>query len=704
MRVFVTGAAGRVGRVLVAQLVASGHAVSGLVSDQGKAEALRAAGAEPVVGRLEDAAALDRGVADAEVVYHLAGGVRGAGSVTADALNHQGTRRLVEAIQRRPDAGRGLASLLFSSTTAIYGDRSGLWVDEQMAPFPQTLYGASKVAAEALLSRAAREDGLPVRIARLAAVYGPDFPFLMADRMAKGKAWLPGEGRNYVPVIHVEDAAAALVAVAERGPPHRGRTACAVLVHLGAELRPILDRRHQRARGRAARSTSPPDTRCAAHVYRFVPHESHAPRGRARLPVAVPRLQGRARGHFLRPVALDLSAPLLYRCLSHSSPLEALGMLALLALTLTGCAPQHAEMTGEWISWLAANSSATVAEGKLDLSEAATIDCLREEGERGYIGNSDENFDCAAVEDLEYFTELQDDGYYVLKGDIEPWRTEAIVHEEGYFQLTTHTRLGNGQDFRFVFSIDPNFAPVECLDDGSGNPTIEYVDDARWLDEWSVDEDGHTIYYLQAGAYQANPGDSTELWFFDRDWASGFASAKFAAEELAGTPPAYGWDPPTGSYDNFLGVSHSSVNDGEDPDMDAYADEVVRVTDLTTEWATELNTLYDATIDGEPIFSYKIEDNMWRPVDGTQVGIDGWVEAHSSWVRIADDSDLTPGGTATGDFQILYTGLESGSFLLIRGEFTVNRILFDKWGYPNLEDDKREENETPFCSGAAFPS
>jgi len=39
-------------------------------------------------------------------------------------------------------------------------------------------------------------------------------------------------------------------------------------------------------------------------------------------------------------------------------------------------------------------------------------------------------------------------------------------------------------------------------------------------------------------------------------------------------------------------------------------------------------------------------------------------------------------------------------FEIVRGEFKTTRLREDKWGYPILEDEKREENRTPYCGGA----
>lgn len=261
----------------------------------------------------------------------------------------------------------------------------------------------------------------------------------------------------------------------------------------------------------------------------------------------------------------------------------------LLALLLTGCAPQDAEVTGTWHVWLAANNSATVDEGKLDLAERATriYDCARGwdadrgdfemgyigprpgdtigEGSRFFGGDCDPadtacdqdllDAQCAEIAGLEFYTFLQGDGYYYLTEPLDPWRTEAVMNGEGDFQLTVHNRLGNGQDMRFNFSIKPEFAPLECVDtDGDGTASVEYVDGRSWSEAWSEDEDGYTIYYLNAGSFQVDPstsGDDTVFWYFNSDWSAGFAHAKFAAEEFSVHPTDYGNYDESGAGQNF---------------------------------------------------------------------------------------------------------------------------------------------------------
>ncbi len=216
-RIFVTGASGRIGLPLVQALSGAGHHVIGLARGAAKAGKVRTAGAaDCLVGDINDPEVLCKGCVSADMVLHLAGGMRGPGRQTPELINRQGTMTLVRALEQ---VGQAPKRVLFTSSCAVYGDRSGLWIDESHAISPQTDYGRSKAQAEQILQDAATRQGFELVIARLAAVYGPGFPLLLEGSIRKRRAWLPGEGSNRMPLIHVDDCVAALELLASEAAP-----------------------------------------------------------------------------------------------------------------------------------------------------------------------------------------------------------------------------------------------------------------------------------------------------------------------------------------------------------------------------------------------------------------------------------------------------------------------------------------------------
>ena len=213
--VFVTGASGRVAASLIPRLVAAGHTVTGLARSEAKAQRVRAFGATCVVGELSHPTVMDEGLAGAGIVYHLAGGMRGAGIQTPDRIIRLGSLSLIDRLEHAPQVN----AVVFASSCAVYGDQSGAAVEDGSPARPHTRYGASKAAAEEAFEQAHRR-GMPVRIARLAAVYGAGFPFLLEDWIRSGRAWLPGDGTNSIPTIHVDDAVEALVRLGTQPTQH----------------------------------------------------------------------------------------------------------------------------------------------------------------------------------------------------------------------------------------------------------------------------------------------------------------------------------------------------------------------------------------------------------------------------------------------------------------------------------------------------
>jgi nucleoside-diphosphate-sugar epimerase len=208
----VTGANGFVGSHLVEALVAAGLRVRCLVRATSDTRWLPRSGVERVAASLDDAGALRDAAAGASLVFHLAAVTSSARREDYERTNVDGTRRLLDAVR----AAGAAARVVFCSSTAAAGPaRGGRAVAEDDPPRPVSAYGASKLAAERVVS----ESGLDAVIVRPPPVYGPrDRDILAAFRLAaRGLALRVGPADQRLSMIHVEDLARALVLAAECG-------------------------------------------------------------------------------------------------------------------------------------------------------------------------------------------------------------------------------------------------------------------------------------------------------------------------------------------------------------------------------------------------------------------------------------------------------------------------------------------------------
>ncbi|MEW9534356.1 NAD-dependent epimerase/dehydratase family protein [Microbispora sp. NPDC049125] len=203
MTILVTGATGRVGSRFVPRLLQQAEPVRVLVRDLGRAEFLGRLGAQIVVGDLRDTGTLDDALKDVDAVVHLGAAFRGVSDEEAAAINHTATVKLAESALRV-----GVTRFVYASTTLVYGPgrgRPALEADEP-AP-PARAYPTSKAAAEKALLQLHQAEGLPLRIARLAFVYGDGDPHL-AESLLWARDW-PLHQRLHL--VHHADVGQALI-------------------------------------------------------------------------------------------------------------------------------------------------------------------------------------------------------------------------------------------------------------------------------------------------------------------------------------------------------------------------------------------------------------------------------------------------------------------------------------------------------------
>jgi len=195
----------------VARLLRGRWRVLALTSSRERVAGLRALGATPLVGNLDEPATLGRLATLADAVLHLA---PPPGQGDADPR----TAALLRALARSARVRR----IVYGSTSGVYGDAGGARFDETRATAPASDRARRRVDAEARLRWHGRAFGVTVTILRIPGIYAGDRPGgHPRERLARGTPVLRAEDDVFTNHIHADDLARACVAALHRGLPQR---------------------------------------------------------------------------------------------------------------------------------------------------------------------------------------------------------------------------------------------------------------------------------------------------------------------------------------------------------------------------------------------------------------------------------------------------------------------------------------------------
>lgn len=200
-RVLIVGC-GYSGQRLAARLVGEGCAVVGTTRSVDRAARLEGAGIRPLVGELTDRELLremDR--FGPEVVFYLV--------PPADEA-HDGLGRVLAATARAP-----LEAFVYASSTSVYGDRNGDWVDETTTPRPEGAAAEARQAAERVVVGAGWDYQTPTRVCRITGIYGPGRT--LRGPLEAGDYLLIEGCDTWVNRLHVDDLVSGLIAAWRRG-------------------------------------------------------------------------------------------------------------------------------------------------------------------------------------------------------------------------------------------------------------------------------------------------------------------------------------------------------------------------------------------------------------------------------------------------------------------------------------------------------
>jgi nucleoside-diphosphate-sugar epimerase len=187
--------------------------VVALTSSPERVAALRDQGVTPVVGNLDVPASLQRLAGWATRVLHLA-------PPPLQGSTDPRTLTLTRLLMRR-SAPR---SVVYGSTTGVYGDCAGAWVGESRSVNPITPRAQRRVDAEARVRHLGRLRSSAVRVSvlRIPGIYAPDREGgTPRDRLMRGTPVLAREDDVFTNHIHADDLARACQLALWRGKPQR---------------------------------------------------------------------------------------------------------------------------------------------------------------------------------------------------------------------------------------------------------------------------------------------------------------------------------------------------------------------------------------------------------------------------------------------------------------------------------------------------
>lgn len=208
MKIFVTGATGKVGSRFVPYLLKQGHSVRTLVRNAERALVLKEQGADVILGDLLDDGKLTEAVRGVDAVVHTAAQFRGdISEAAARAVNLDATIALAKAALEA-----GVTRFVFTSTSNVYRDMKvdrPCREDDILIP-AKFIYPKTKIAGEEALLNLYHEQGLDIRILRLAFVYGDGDPHI-EEVLPYMVNWNPSKQQS---MVHHEDVSQALLLAA----------------------------------------------------------------------------------------------------------------------------------------------------------------------------------------------------------------------------------------------------------------------------------------------------------------------------------------------------------------------------------------------------------------------------------------------------------------------------------------------------------
>ena len=188
-----------------------GHTVRAVTRSAQRAQVLSDQGIQPWIGDICDPSTL-QDLPSADTLLFAVGYDKTSGKSQRE-VSVDGWKNVLQSTWGR------MGRVIYVSSSSVYGQSDGDWVDEFSVTEPVQPGGQCCLAAERLLEAYARDSPLiPTNMLRLSGIYGPGRLLARTEALRAGQV-MSGLGEAWLNLIHVDDAADAVLATESRGEP-----------------------------------------------------------------------------------------------------------------------------------------------------------------------------------------------------------------------------------------------------------------------------------------------------------------------------------------------------------------------------------------------------------------------------------------------------------------------------------------------------
>lgn len=208
MQILIVGC-GYFGQRLADRWQQAGHAVQAMTRSADRADTFRARGWQPIVADICEPATLTN-LPRVDAVVFAVGYDRTSGR-TQQEVYVEGLRHVLQAMNGRCE------QFVYISSSSVYGQHAGEWVDEDSLCEPSQPGGQCCLAAEQLVHATFAESPATGIVLRLSGIYGPGRLLSRIESLKQGEP-LAGSPESWLNLIHVDDAVTTCLKVLQDRP------------------------------------------------------------------------------------------------------------------------------------------------------------------------------------------------------------------------------------------------------------------------------------------------------------------------------------------------------------------------------------------------------------------------------------------------------------------------------------------------------